>query len=422
MRIRLGTNLLKGKVTKVLAGACGLLLVLSLIVALAVPALAIPQAPHQFWGNVTINGQPVPEGWDVQVTAEIDTTEYKSATVDTQSRYGYVPNFLVPANDPETPAKEGGVSGETINFFVEGFPAGSFIFAIGGTTPLNLNANIALPGVTTAAATDITNNSATLNGSLDDLGDYTTVDVSFEWGTTSGALDQETTPPQAMGATGSFSAGIDGLLPDTTYYFKAKATGSVTVYGDELSFTTLALEIEPLLYIDLAIGWNTFSTPINLDPDYDEWGELVTLAGLNIEIAWYFDGATQLWGQVLGDYVMSACDAIYVNMVSAGTVPIYPDPGPSVSAKDVDAGWNLVGLASLEDMAVDEALISLYYAEGELLPWGYSQVISPALNQPGWTYPRDGTVVPNMLMGNGYWGAMENDDEYLGQTTTPWEP
>jgi len=76
-----------------------------------------------------------------------------------------------------------------------------------------------------------------LNSSLDSLGDYTTVNVSFEWGTTSGALDQETAP-QEMTSTGAFTAALEDLEPDTTYYFTAKASGSVTVYGDELSFTT----------------------------------------------------------------------------------------------------------------------------------------------------------------------------------------
>ncbi len=91
--------------------------------------------------------------------------------------------------------------------------------------------------VTTDNATDITTNSAILHGSLASLGDYSPVNVSFVWGTISGALDQETTP-EAMTSPGAFSANLSSLFPNTTYYFRAKATGSVTVYGDELSFTT----------------------------------------------------------------------------------------------------------------------------------------------------------------------------------------
>ncbi|GAH97799.1 unnamed protein product, partial [marine sediment metagenome] len=94
------------------------------------------------------------------------------------------------------------------------------------------------PTATTSAATDITTTSATLNGSLDDLGSFTSLDVSFEYGTTSGALDNETSPEE-MSETGTFSAALTDLSPDTTYYFKAKAEGDGTIsYGDELSFTT----------------------------------------------------------------------------------------------------------------------------------------------------------------------------------------
>ena len=152
--------------------------------------------------------------------------------MDSLSRYGHVANFLGPRDDPETPVTEGGVNGDTINFYIEGFFAGSFTFEIGGTDLLPLNVDIALPVVTTAAATDITSNSATLNGSLDDLGDYTTLDVSLVWGTTPGGPYPNETTPEAMTSTGSFNAGLAGLPSNTTYYFRTKATGSVTVYGN----------------------------------------------------------------------------------------------------------------------------------------------------------------------------------------------
>ena len=94
------------------------------------------------------------------------------------------------------------------------------------------------PTATTSAATDIATTSATLNGSLDDLGSFTSVDVSFEYGTTSGALDNETSPEE-MSETGTFSVALNELSLNSTYYFKAKAEGDGTIsYGDELSFTT----------------------------------------------------------------------------------------------------------------------------------------------------------------------------------------
>jgi len=92
------------------------------------------------------------------------------------------------------------------------------------------------PAVTTNAASDITINSATLNGTLTSLGNASSVDVSFEWGLTA-SYGNETTP-QAMIGTGSFNDSIGSLDPGTNYHFRAKAVGNGTAYGDDVIFTT----------------------------------------------------------------------------------------------------------------------------------------------------------------------------------------
>ena len=94
----------------------------------------------------------------------------------------------------------------------------------------------AAPSVTTSDASDITAISATLNGNLGDLGTTLSVNVSFEWGETA-AYGSETTP-ESIVTTGSFSASLPDLSPDTTYHFRAKAVGDGTNYGDDVSFTT----------------------------------------------------------------------------------------------------------------------------------------------------------------------------------------
>ncbi|MCP4610914.1 MAG: right-handed parallel beta-helix repeat-containing protein, partial [Planctomycetes bacterium] len=105
-----------------------------------------------------------------------------------------------------------------------------------------------LPIVTTAPTTDVTTNSATLNGTLDDLGSATNVTVSFLWGATEDCSDGEI-GVDIMSTTGTFDAILGTLDSDTTYYYKAKATGDGTVYGDEFSFTTIR---EPgTLYVDI---------------------------------------------------------------------------------------------------------------------------------------------------------------------------
>ncbi|MBI2850849.1 MAG: S8 family serine peptidase, partial [Chloroflexi bacterium] len=92
--------------------------------------------------------------------------------------------------------------------------------------------------VTTGNATNITSNSASLSGNLTSLGSASSANVSFDWGTTSGSLIYETAHI-TTNLTGSFSANITGLSANTTYYFRAKAVGDGTSYGNTANFTTL---------------------------------------------------------------------------------------------------------------------------------------------------------------------------------------
>ena len=95
------------------------------------------------------------------------------------------------------------------------------------------------PAVTTGNATSVATASATLNGTLTSLGTASSVNVSFEWGTTTGSYTH-TTASQARTTTGAFTADLSGLAPGSTYYFRARADGDgPTVYGEEKSFTTL---------------------------------------------------------------------------------------------------------------------------------------------------------------------------------------
>ena len=79
---------------------------------------------------------------------------------------------------------------------------------------------------------------ATLNGILDDDGGEA-CSCHFEYGDTPAMVD--TTPPVAGFRTGdTFSAIILGLVPGTTYFYRAVATNSMgTSFGVVLTFTTL---------------------------------------------------------------------------------------------------------------------------------------------------------------------------------------
>ena len=117
-------------------GALWLLLAVLVAGAAPAPAWAFPQMPHQFCGDVTINGSLAASG--VIVSARIGGVEYASTTTDSQGRYGYTPSlFMVPADDPATPPKEGGSAGDTVSFYVAGVLGGTAPFACGQVTNLN---------------------------------------------------------------------------------------------------------------------------------------------------------------------------------------------------------------------------------------------------------------------------------------------
>ena len=120
----------------VLIGAIALLLGLSVPVA----AGGVPIQPMAFWGHVTVDGDPAPGS---TVTAHIDGLSWPTP-VDGDSNYGYSPVFKIPHDDPETPAKDGGVDGDTIIFKVDGVPAEEpYTYKLGKGVPLDLHVGVA---------------------------------------------------------------------------------------------------------------------------------------------------------------------------------------------------------------------------------------------------------------------------------------
>lgn len=96
-----------------------------------------------------------------------------------------------------------------------------------------------LPVVTTQAATGITQTTATLNGLVNANG--TVAMISFEFGTsTTYGQTFEATPDTVIGATDTpVKADINGLIANTKYHFRVKATcDNGTSYGTDTTFTT----------------------------------------------------------------------------------------------------------------------------------------------------------------------------------------
>ena len=108
----------------------GFLAILVSLVVIASPVLAVPGIPHQFSGNVSINGSAAPNGTTIKAT--VDGESYTTQTID--GKYGYIPNsFFVQNPDPANNV------GKAITFFVNDVQAAVSIFQTGFLTDLNLS-------------------------------------------------------------------------------------------------------------------------------------------------------------------------------------------------------------------------------------------------------------------------------------------
>ena len=101
-------------------------------------------------------------------------------------------------------------------------------------------------GVETANASDVTTDSATLNGELVGLGDAENASVSFEYWVAGDSENSSNTTAVELDSAGSFSAAVEDLSANTTYVYVAQAeAGDDTVTGNQSEFTTAA-EAAPL--------------------------------------------------------------------------------------------------------------------------------------------------------------------------------
>ena len=111
-----------------------------------------------------------------------------------------------------------------------GYDIGAYEFVVPNT-----------PSIVTNVASNVTINTATLNGNLTTLGNISPVTVSFDWGTDTSYSGGNIVciPSSISSVPTAFTAVLSGLSPGTTYHYRAKSIGSTTVYGNDQQFTTL---------------------------------------------------------------------------------------------------------------------------------------------------------------------------------------
>ncbi|WP_199140791.1 MBG domain-containing protein [Pedobacter sp. ASV12] len=112
------------------------------------------------------------------------------------------------------------------------------------------------PTVSSAAASAITSNTATLGGNVTADGGASVTERGIVWSTTTNPTTANNKVIMGSG-TGTFNGNVSALPFSTTIYFKAYAINSQgTSYGSQLSFTTLAptIVVNPTIVSGATVG------------------------------------------------------------------------------------------------------------------------------------------------------------------------
>jgi hypothetical protein len=128
---------MKGKIVLV-----SIVMLLALLLMSNVIAQGPPSPPCVFYGYVTIGGKPAPNGSNV--TAGISGTNLNWTTQTVDGTYGWLYKgssvFEIPSQNPNATQKDGGVDGDTIQFYVQGTKISqTATFMSGNAQELNLS-------------------------------------------------------------------------------------------------------------------------------------------------------------------------------------------------------------------------------------------------------------------------------------------
>ncbi|MFC1875285.1 hypothetical protein ACFLY3_03980 [Chloroflexota bacterium] len=202
---------------------CSVLTILILSFLLPLSAVyAIPPTANEFYGYVTLDGEPAPNG--TSVTAEMNGRTAGSTTVS-GGIYEITINTI-----------EGDAIGDSISFYVDGYSAGSASLNAGQPTQKNLSATSPLPDYTLSINTSG-------DGSASGAGTYTAGDVvnisaepDYGWGfdnwtgdTSTIANTNDPTTTITMDDNYAITANFEEL---PTYELTINIDGEGTVIGD----------------------------------------------------------------------------------------------------------------------------------------------------------------------------------------------
>ncbi len=127
-------------------------------------------------------------------------------------------------------------------YYVRAYATNAQGTAYGGELSFTTPA-VVVPTVTTSAVANVTTRTADCGGEVTADGGAAVTARGVCWNTAGSPTNADDSAVGGTG-TGSFTCDVSGLAPGTTYFMRAYATNSAgTAYGDEVSFTTVALTV-----------------------------------------------------------------------------------------------------------------------------------------------------------------------------------
>jgi len=220
-----------------------------------------------------------------------------------------------------------------------------------------------------------------------------------------------------------------GLSPSTSYTIATRTAGTTGLMNQSWVNQTAMTSPSPaalVFNVMLNEGWNLFSTPVLLDESQSRFSQIfpeIEQEKILVVLGW--DGAQ--WYCPVGSDNLRPLSAYFIRVADgeiANATLISSNVPSAPPERTVNKGMNLIGIApaydpgtqSFPEMALDEALVTIEEV-GELS--GYTIVISPSLNQPGWSYAKGGQAY-HVQPFKGYWVFMNNGPDTLaGFSTTP---
>ncbi|MEK7353821.1 MAG: hypothetical protein AABZ77_04870, partial [Chloroflexota bacterium] len=250
------------------------LLIPNSVLAQPPPTVTTDNATNITINSATLNGNLMSLGGATTVTVYFEygeTSSYGSTTtVESMTGTGIF-----------TASATGLIPGTIYHFRAR---ANGGVHGSANGTDMTFITNVTPPAVTTSNATGITSKTATISGNLISLGTATSANVFFEYGTTPNF--GSTTPIQSMTGTGMFTANLTVLADNTTYHFRAKASGAHgTANGASSNFTTLT---SPRVVTGAAVNVTTNSAAIS--------GSLTSLGTATTVIVYFEYGPTTSYG------------------------------------------------------------------------------------------------------------------------------